>query len=68
MNLTNDANPDATTHYIRAILGARTSNTALILDGLKEAVRLNPALAQKAANDLEFRKYAQDQTFQSIIK
>ncbi|MBO7271513.1 MAG: tetratricopeptide repeat protein [Bacteroidaceae bacterium] len=62
------ANPDATTHYIRAILGARTSNTALVLDGLKEAVKLNPALAQKAANDLEFRKYAQDQTFQSIIK
>ena len=26
------------------------------------------ALAQKAANDLEFRKYAQDQTFQSIVK
>lgn len=60
--------PDATTHYIKAILGARTSNIAFVYDGLKEAIRLNPALAEKAANDLEFRKYAQDQTFLSIIK
>ena len=60
--------PDATTYYIKAIIGARTSNAALVYDGLKEAVKLNPALAQKAANDLEFRKYTQDKTFQSIIE
>ena len=53
---------------ITAIIGARTANIAFVYDGLKDAIRLNPALAQKAANDLEFRKYAQDQTFQSIIK
>lgn len=64
----NIKNPDATTHYIKAIVGARTANIAFVYDGLKDAIRLNPALAQKAANDLEFRKYAQDQTFQSIIK
>ena len=64
----NIKNPDATTQYIKAILGARTSNIAFVYDGLKEAIKLDPALAQKAANDLEFRKYAQDQTFQSIIK
>lgn len=64
----NIENPDATTHYIKAVLGARTSNIAFVYDGLKEAVKLDPALAEKAANDLEFRKYAQDKTFMSIVK
>lgn len=64
----NIENPDATTHYIKAILGARTSNIAFVYDGLKEAVKQDPALAEKAANDLEFRKFAQDQTFLSIVK
>ena len=64
----NIENPDATTHYIKAVLGARTSNIAFIYDGLKEAIKLDPSLAEKAGKDLEFRKYAQDQTFQSIVK
>ena len=64
----NIENPDATTHYIKAVLGARTSNIAFVYDGLKEAVKLDPTLAEKATNDLEFRKYAQDQTFLSIVK
>ena len=60
-------NPNATTYYIKAVLGARTANIAFVYDGLKEAIKLNPSLAEKAANDLEFRKYAQDQTFMSIV-
>lgn len=60
--------PDAITHYIKAILGARTSNSTLVYYGLKEAINLDPAMAQKAANDLEFCKYVKDETFQSIIK
>ena len=64
----NIENPDATTHYIKAVLGARTSNIAFVYDGLKEAIKLDPSLAEKAGKDLEFRKYAQDQTFQSIVK
>ena len=56
-----------TTYYIKAVLGARTANIAFVYDGLKEAIKLNPSLAEKAANDLEFRKYAQDQTFMSIV-
>ena len=64
----NIVNPDAITQYIKAVLGARTSNIAFVYDGLKEAIKLDPSLAQKAANDLEFRKYTQDKTFQSIIK
>ena len=61
-------NPDATTHYIKAVLGARTGNAALIYDGLKSAVKLDPSLAKKALGDLEFAKYANDEAFKSILK
>lgn len=61
-------NPDAITSYIKAVLGARTSNIAFVYDGLKEAIKSDPSMAQKAANDLEFRKYVKDETFMSIIK
>ena len=66
--LDNIENPDAMTHYIRALLGARTQNVAFVYDGLKEAVKLDPSMAKKAAGDLEFTKYLQDATFKSIIK
>lgn len=61
-------NPDATTHYIKAVLGARTGNAALIYDGLKSAVKLDPTMAKKALGDLEFAKYANDEAFKSILK
>lgn len=61
-------NPDATTYYIKALLGARTSNIAFVYDGLKQAIKLDPSMAKKAAGDLEFIKYLQDATFQSIVK
>ncbi len=61
-------NPDATTYYIQAILGARTQNVAFVYDGLRNAISLDPALATKAAGDLEFTKYINDDTFQSIIR
>lgn len=60
--------PDALTYYIKAILGARSANNEMVYEGLKNAVKLDPAMASKAAGDLEFRKYAQDETFQSIVK
>ena len=62
------AEPDATTHYIKALLGARTSNIAYVYDGLKAAIKLDPSMAKKAAGDLEFTKYLHDATFQSILK
>lgn len=61
-------NPDATTYYIQAILGARTQNVAFVYDGLRNAISLDPTLATKAAGDLEFTKYTNDDTFQSIIR
>ena len=51
------ANPDATTYYITAILGARTNNDAMVNNNLRQAVRLDRSLAAKAAKDLEFRNF-----------
>ena len=61
-------NPDAMTYYIKAVLGARTSNVSFVYDGLKSAVELDPSLAKKAMGDLEFAKYAKDATFCNILK
>ena len=63
--LDNIKNPDATTYYIKALLGARTSNIAFVYDGLKQAIKLDPSMAKKAAGDLEFTKYLQDATFKA---
>lgn len=59
--------PDAMTHYIKALLGARTNNASLLYDGLKAAVKIDPSLAQKAMADLEFAKYAGNETFKAIL-
>ena len=61
-------NPDANTYYLTAILGARTDNASLIYDGLKNAIKLDPSMAVKAANDLEFVKYGTSEAFQNLLK
>ena len=61
-------NPDANTYYLTAVLGARTDNASLIYDGLKNAIKLDPSMAAKAANDLEFVKYGTNATFQNLLK
>lgn len=51
------ANPDATTYYLNAILGARTGNENMVMSNLRQAVQLNPSLLSRAKSDLEFAKY-----------
>ena len=62
------ATPDAYTDYLMAVLGARTNNTSMVTSSLKNAVAKNPALAKKAASDLEFAKYFTNADFMNIIK
>lgn len=49
--------PDAMTYYLTAILGARTNNDTMVSNNLRQAVRLDPSLADRAARDLEFANY-----------
>lgn len=48
------SNPDATTYYLMAVLGARTNNEQMLNTNLRQAVRLDSSLADAARNDLEF--------------
>jgi tetratricopeptide (TPR) repeat protein len=49
--------PDATTYYLTAVLGARTNNENMITNNLRQAIKLDPSLATRAASDLEFSRY-----------
>lgn len=51
------ANPDATTYYLNAVLGARTNNASMVNSNLAKAVQLDNALANMALNDLEFANF-----------
>ena len=60
--------PDAYTDYLMAVLGARTNNSSMVTSSLKSAIAKEPALAKKAATDLEFSKFFTNADFMSIIK
>lgn len=51
------ANPDATTYYLNAVLGARSNNADKVMTNLRKAIKLDDSLANKALNDLEFAKF-----------
>lgn len=48
--------PDATTYYLMAVLGARTNNENMAVSNLRQAIRLDSKLLDRAKNDLEFAK------------
>ncbi|MCD8292418.1 MAG: hypothetical protein LUC23_01475, partial [Prevotellaceae bacterium] len=66
--LDNVEKADATTAYLKAIVGARTNNSSMVMDNLKSAVAQDASLAQKAATDLEFSKYFTDSDFLAIVQ
>lgn len=51
------ANPDATTYYLAAIVGARTNNESAVLSNLKKAISLDKNMLKQAQSDLEFAKF-----------
>lgn len=50
-------NPDATTYYLMAVLGARTGNEQMVVSNLRQSIKLDPAKGRMASNDLEFARY-----------
>jgi len=62
------AHPNALTAYLGAIIGARTNDRDAVFSNLKIAVKLDGSYAQKAIKDIEFSKFATDETFLSIVK
>ena len=49
--------PDATTHYLMAVLGARTNNEQMIISNLRQASKLDSSIAAKALKDVEFTNF-----------
>ncbi len=61
-------NPNATTAYLLAIVGARTNDRDAVYSNMKVAVERDADMKAKAQKDIEFAKYADDADFQAIIK
>ena len=61
-------NPNATTAYLAAIVGARTNDRDAVYSNLKAAVARDAQFRAKAKKDIEFAKYQEDAQFQEIIK
>ncbi len=55
-------------YYLLAIIGARTNNTSMVIDNLKNAMDAVPAYKNEAKNDKEFVNFATNSDFMSLIK
>ena len=66
--LANVKNPNATTAYLQAVVGARTNDREAVYQNLKVAVEKDASMKQKAQNDIEFAKFAEDENFNAIVK
>jgi hypothetical protein len=62
------ATPTAQTHYLKAIVGARTNNKDLVVSGLSAAIKTDKSYAKKAQNDLEFSKYVTDPSVAALLQ
>ena len=61
------AKPDATTEYLRAIIGARTNDSSAAIAALGRAVSLDSTLTTRIANDLEFAGLRGQRDFGALI-
>jgi len=61
------AKPNATTEYLRAIIGARTNDSSAAIAALGRAVSLDPTLTTRIANDLEFVGLRGQRDFGALI-
>ncbi len=66
--LANIKEPNATTAYLGAIVGARTNDREAVYSNLKTAIEKDESFKAKAKKDIEFAKFAEDETFLEIVK
>ena len=59
--------PDATTAYLKAIIGARTAQESLVREGIREAVALDPSLKSTIAQDKELGRYTISSDIKSLL-
>lgn len=56
------------THYLMAVLGARTNNTEMMYENLKKAIKADSKYKDQAKDDREFLDYMNTGDFQNIVK
>ena len=61
-------NPNATTAYLKAVVGARTNDKEAVYTNLKSAIAQDGSLKSRAAQDIEFAKFAEEAEFQALVK
>lgn len=66
--LNNVKEPNATTAYLLAVVGARTNDRDAVYSNMKVAVERDAELKAKAQKDIEFAKFAEDEQFLAIVK
>ena len=59
---------NAETHYLLAVVGARTNNTALLYENLTKAVEMDGEMKAVAAKDREFIEFFEVPDFQAIVQ
>ena len=58
----------AKAYYGLAIIGARTQDEKMLLDNLRTAIQMDAAYKIRAAKDVEFIKFAQNDVFKGLLK
>lgn len=59
---------NAYAYYLKAVIGARQKNIDMIVSNLKVAVEKDSSLRERAKKDLEFKAFAEDSNFKSILR
>ena len=63
-----DINCDcAKSYYLKAIIGARTANTEMVMENLKSAFEKDASLKNTAKKDMEFIKYFENSDFLAMF-
>lgn len=62
-----DDNDSALAYYLKAIVGARTNSSDMVLSNLKTAIEKDAALKAKASKDREFIKFFTNADFKAIV-
>lgn len=63
-----DAKATAEGYYLKAIIGARTSNNEMVANNLKAAIEKDASLKEKASRDAEFITARQDATVSALLQ
>lgn len=54
-------------YYLKAIIGARTNNQDMLINNLKSAIGKDASLKAKAAKDMEFHKWMENEAFKAVV-